>query len=59
MPTPALVIVVLEQNRLPGSNLLDLLVPLSAATLLLEICGPLLVQRALVWAHEVPPRQEA
>lgn len=59
VPTPALVIVVLEQNRLPGSNLLDLLVPLSAATLLLEICGPLLLQRALVWAHEVPPRQEA
>ncbi len=54
VPTPALVILVLEQTRYLGSRLEDQLVPLAAATLLLEIAGPLLVQRALVWAREVP-----
>lgn len=53
-PTPAFVILVLEQTRYQGSNLVDQLVPLAAATLALEIFGPWLVQRALVWAHETP-----
>lgn len=54
VPTPALVILVLEQTRLLGNMLVDQLLPLAAATLVLEIFGPLLVQRALVLAHEVP-----
>lgn len=58
VPTPALVILVLEQTRYLGNDLVDLLVPLAAATLLLETGGPLLVQRALVWAREVPDARE-
>ena len=54
-PTPAFVILVLEQTSYLGSKLVDQLVPLAAATLALEIFGPWLVQRALVWAHETPP----
>ena len=58
VPTPALVILVLEQTRYLGGNLVELLVPLAGATLVLEICGPLLVQRALIWAREVPDARE-
>jgi Kef-type K+ transport system membrane component KefB len=58
VPTPALVILVLEQTRYQGNRLVDQLVPLAAATLMLEILGPLLVQRALIWAHEVPDARE-
>jgi Kef-type K+ transport system membrane component KefB len=58
-PTPAFVILVLEQIRYQGSRLVDQLVPLAAATLALEILAPLLVQRALVWAHEAPPSTRA
>lgn len=59
VPTPALVILVLEQTRYLGSKLVDQLVPLAAATLMLEILGPLLVQRALIWAREVPDARES
>jgi len=58
VPTPALVILVLEQTRLLGNMLVDQLVPLAAATLALEFIGPLLVQWALVWAHEAPAFRE-
>jgi Kef-type K+ transport system membrane component KefB len=58
VPTPALVILVLEQTRYLGSKLEDQLAPLAAATLVLEIGGPLLVQRALIWAREVPDARE-
>jgi Kef-type K+ transport system membrane component KefB len=54
-PTPAFVILVLEQTSYQGSRLVDQLVPLAAVTLALEIFGPWLVQRSLVWAHETPP----
>lgn len=54
VPTPAFVILVLEQTRLQGASLVDQLVPLAAATLVLEIAGPIWVQRTLIWAHEVP-----
>jgi Kef-type K+ transport system membrane component KefB len=53
-PTPAFVILVLEPTNFMGSTLVDQLLPLAAATLMLEILGPLLVQWALVWAHETP-----
>ena len=58
MPISAFVILVLEQTRYIGVNLVDQLAPLAAAALTLEIIGPLFVQRALIWAHEVPEAKE-
>jgi hypothetical protein len=29
----------------------------AAVTMLLEVFGPIIIQRALVWAHEVPKTQ--
>ena len=54
VPSASLVLLLLEQTRLPAAMPSDPLLPLAAASLLLEVCGPLLLQRALVWAHEVP-----
>ena len=57
-PISAFVILVMEQTRYLGINLVDQLAPLAAAALTLEIFGPILVQRALIWAHEVPQAKE-
>lgn len=57
-PISAFVILVLEQTRYLGINLVDQLAPLAAAALLLEVFGPILIQRALIWAHEVPEAKE-
>jgi Kef-type K+ transport system membrane component KefB len=58
-PISAFVILVLEQTRHLGINLLDQLAPLAAAALTLEVFGPILIQRALIWAHEVPETKES
>lgn len=58
MPISAFVILVLEQTRYIGIDLVDQLAPLAAAALTLEIVGPLFIQRALIWAHEVPEAKE-
>lgn len=58
MPISAFVILVLEQSRYIGIDLIDQLAPLAAAALTLEIIGPLFIQRALIWAHEVPEIKE-
>lgn len=58
-PISAFVILVLEQTRHLGIHFVDQLAPLAAAALTLEILGPILIQRALVWAHETPPTQNA
>jgi hypothetical protein len=50
------VILVLEQTRHLGINLIDELAPLAAAALILEIAGPVLIQIALRLAHELPDR---
>lgn len=57
-PISAFVILVLEQTRYLGINLIDQLAPLAAAALTLEVFGPILIQRALIWAHEVPETKE-
>lgn len=57
-PISAFVILVLEQTRYLGINLVDQLAPLAAAALTLEIFGPIFIQRALIWAHEVPESKE-
>lgn len=58
-PMSAIVIVVLEQGGELGIGLLDQLAPLAAATLLVEMLGPIILGRALHAAQELPDTQEA
>lgn len=51
-PISVFVILLLEQARYLGINLVDQLAPLAAATLLLELIGPVVTQRALIAAGE-------
>lgn len=51
-PISVFVILLLEQARYLGIDLVDQLAPLAAATLLLELVGPIVTQRALVAAGE-------
>ena len=52
-------ILVLEQTRYLGINVVEELAPLAAAALILEVLGPIFIQRALIWAHEVPDAEES
>jgi len=54
----SVVILVLEQTRHLGVNLIDQLAPLAAAALLLEVAGPLLTWLALAGAREIPVQEE-
>lgn len=58
-PISAFVILVLEQTRYLGVNLVDKLAPLAATALTLEILGPILTLLALYWAHEVRDPKES
>lgn len=58
-PISVFVILVLEQTRYLGIDLTGQLASLAAAALVLEILGPILFQRALIWAREVPHRKES
>lgn len=58
-PVSAFVILMLEQTRYLGINFVDQLAPLAAVALMMEIFGPIFVQRALIWAHEVPENKES
>jgi len=51
-PMSAFVILVMEQTRHIGIDLVDQLEPLAAAAFALEILGSIVVQRALIWAGE-------
>jgi Kef-type K+ transport system membrane component KefB len=51
-PISVFVILLLEQARYLGIDLVDQLAPLAAATLMLELIGPILTQRALIMAGE-------
>lgn len=57
-PMSAILIVVLEQSREVGLGMLDQLAPLAAASLLMEMLGPILVGRALHFAGETPDSKE-
>ena len=54
-PISVFVILLLEQARLLGVDLLDQVAPLTAAILLAEVLGPLVAARALQWAGETTP----
>ena len=51
-PISVFVILLLEQTRHLGIDLVDQLAPLAAATILLELLGPVVTQRALIAAGE-------
>lgn len=51
-PISVFVILLLEQERYLGIDLVDQVAPLAAATLLLELLGPIATQRALMLAGE-------
>lgn len=57
-PISVFVILMLEQTRYLGIDLVDQLAPLAAVTLFLEIIGPAITQRALMWAGETPSSPE-
>ena len=61
-PISVFAILLLEQTRYVGVDLVDLLAPLAATTLLLELVGPVVTQRALMLAGEsaeAAPRTES
>jgi Kef-type K+ transport system membrane component KefB len=58
-PLSVFVILLLEQARHAGVQVVDELRAMAAVTMLLEVFGPMIIQRALVWAHEAPERPNA
>jgi Kef-type K+ transport system membrane component KefB len=56
-PVSVFAILLLEEASSLGLNLVDLLAPLAAATLLLEIVGPIVTQWALIAAGEAAESQ--
>jgi Kef-type K+ transport system membrane component KefB len=58
-PMSVLAILMMEQTRWIGVDLFDKLAPLAAVMLLLDVLGPVLTQRAVVWANETRHIKEA
>jgi Kef-type K+ transport system membrane component KefB len=58
-PLSVFVILVLEQARHSGLPVVDELRAMAAVTMLLEVFGPIIIQRALVWAREAPETSRA
>jgi hypothetical protein len=52
------VTLLLEQTKYMGIVLVDELAALAAMTLLLEVVGPIITQRALIWANESQTKEE-
>lgn len=57
-PISVFVILVLEQTRYLGIELVDQLAPLAAMALILEFFGPILVRQSLLLAHEIPEHKD-
>lgn len=58
-PLSVFVILLLEHARLAGVHVVDELRAVAALTMLLEVFGPIIIQRALVWAREAPEIRHA
>jgi Kef-type K+ transport system membrane component KefB len=59
-PLSVFVILLIEHARLAGVQVVDELRSVAAVTMLLEVFGPIILQRALVWAREAQePRHAA
>ncbi|KQQ97361.1 cation:proton antiporter [Massilia sp. Leaf139] len=57
-PMAVFAILLMEQTRWIGVDLFDSLAPLAAVMLLLDVLGPVLTQRAVVWADETRNMKE-
>jgi Kef-type K+ transport system membrane component KefB len=53
-PLSVFVILLIEHARYAGVQVVEELRPLAGVTMLLEVFGPVIIQRALVWANEAP-----
>jgi Kef-type K+ transport system membrane component KefB len=59
-PLSVFVILLIEHARQAGVQVVEELRAIAAVTMLLEVFGPIILQRALVWAREAPePRHAA
>ena len=58
-PLSVFVILLIEHARHAGVHVVEELRTMAAVTLLLEVFGPIIIQRALVWAHEAPENPHA
>jgi Kef-type K+ transport system membrane component KefB len=58
-PLSVFVILLLEYARHAGLQVVEELRAIAAVTMLLEVFGPVIVQRALVWGREVPEQSHA
>jgi Kef-type K+ transport system membrane component KefB len=58
-PLSVFVILLIEHARHAGVHVVEELRAMAAVTMLLEVFGPVIIQRALVWAREAPASQEA
>lgn len=53
-PLSVFVILLLEHARQAGVQLVEQLQAIAALMIILELLGPIITQRALLWAHEAP-----
>jgi Kef-type K+ transport system membrane component KefB len=58
-PLSVFVILLIEHARYAGVQVVEELRPMAGVTMLLEVFGPLIIQRALVWAREAPELSHA
>ena len=58
-PLAVFVILLLEHARYAGLRVVEELHAMAAVTMLLEVFGPIIIQRALVWAREAPEPHHA
>ncbi len=58
-PMAVFAILLMEQTRWIGVDLFNSLAPLAAVMLLLDVAGPILTQRAVIWANEARTGKEA
>jgi Kef-type K+ transport system membrane component KefB len=58
-PLSVFVILLIEHARHAGVQVVEELRSVAAVTMLLEVFGPIILQRALVWAREAPENQHA
>jgi Kef-type K+ transport system membrane component KefB len=54
VPLSVFVILMIEHARLAGVQVVEELRTVAAVTMLLEVFGPILLQRSLIWAREAP-----
>jgi Kef-type K+ transport system membrane component KefB len=58
-PLSVFVILLIEHARQTGVRVVEELSAMAGVTMLLEVFGPIIIQRALVWAREAPERRHA